>query len=419
MTELVLSSADRAMLAGEHGPGTAMAMRIIVGLAQAMGAPRLIDISGAHIDGCLYHGPAGLDFAQRLVDLGAHVDVPTTLNVGSLDLLHPGLVRMPPQEAAPARRLMDAYVALGAAPSWTCAPYQEVTRPAYGSDVAWAESNAIVFANSVLGARTARYGDFADICAAITARVPDGGLHRPENRIPRLRVDCEALSRALLGNDAAWAALGQVVGQQAGETVPLLTGIDPDVVDEDKLKAFGAAAASAGGLALFHLEGVTPEACREQGSWPEPERTLTVTPDQIRATRDELTTAAGTGLDAVCLGTPHFSVAEFAALARALAGTGPFAATVIVSTSRAVFAEAERQGHLASCTERGATILTDTCSYVTPVLDPGVRTVMTNSGKWAWYAPANLGVEVVFGSLAECVASACAGRVVRDESQWA
>ncbi len=142
----------------------------------------LRDVTRAHIDSCLYHGQVGLDFAERLLAGGASVTVPATLNVSSLDLLHPELVLLDDETRGRARRLMDAYVAMGCRPTWTCAPYQLPDRPAFGEHVAWAESNAIVFANSVLGARTNRYGDFIDICAAVTGRVPDHGLHTDEGR---------------------------------------------------------------------------------------------------------------------------------------------------------------------------------------------------------------------------------------------
>ncbi len=182
MPDPVLTDEDRAMLEGERGDAVALAMRILVEMARVWEAERLIDITSAHIDSCLYHGRAGLDFAERLAEGGARVVVPTTLNVSSLDLLHPELVRLDAETAADARRLMDAYVAMGCRPTWTCAPYQLPERPAFGEHVAWAESNAIVFANSVLGARTNRYGDFIDICAAITGRAPLAGLHLDANR---------------------------------------------------------------------------------------------------------------------------------------------------------------------------------------------------------------------------------------------
>lgn len=414
-----LTQEETAILDGRLGPGTAMAMRMVVALAKVLDADRLIPVHNAHIDSCLYHGQAGLNFAQKLVDLGARVAVPTTLNVSSLDLMHPGLIRLPPEEAVPARALMDAYRALGARATWTCAPYQTLERPTLGEDIAWAESNAIVFANSVLGARTERYGDFIDICAAITGRVPHAGLHLSELRVPTLEIDCSELSPQLLGHEAGWAALGGVIGRIAGSRIPLLTGIDPALIDEDKLKAFGATAASSGGLALFHVAGFTPEA-RAAGWNSAPEREI-ITAAMVRGIRDELTTAGPSdALDTVALGTPHFSLSEFGKLA-ALVGVEPSFAkscTVWISTSREVLGQAKEAGQAQLAQARGARIVVDTCTYVTPILGPEERSVMTPSGKWAWYAPMNLGVEVIFGTLEECVASAVAGKVVRHDWQW-
>lgn len=421
---LSLTADEQSMLEGHHGPATAIAMRLVTGVARANGAGRLLEVASVHVDGCLYHGRAGLDFAERLVDLGGRVLVRTTLNVGSLDLLHPGLVRAGEELATDGRRLMDAYVALGCEPTWSCAPYQLTHRPAFGTHVAWAESNAIAFVNSVLGARTDRYGDFLDVAAALTGRVPDAGLHRDAARRAELILDCSTVPAGLLEQDTAWAALGALLGEVAGTRVAALVGLPGDLTDggqtEDRLKALGATAASTGGVALFHVVGVTPEAgcVGDVAGSDVPVRVVTA--GDLRAARDRLSTGTGDRLDAVSLGTPHFSVSEFAALAREV-GDGPRfhdSVDVFVSTSRAVLAEAERLGHVALVEAAGARVLTDTCTYVTPVLAPETRTVMTNSGKWAWYAPANLGVDSVLGSLAECVASARAGRVVRDESLW-
>ncbi|MES9609065.1 aconitase X, partial [Actinomadura sp. NPDC000929] len=234
-----LTGEQRAMLAGDRGDGAALAMRVIVRLARALGADRLIPIDSAHVDGCLFHGQVGIDLVERLIAGGARTAVRATLNVGSLDLLHPGVVRGEPGERADARRLMDGYVALGAEPTWTCAPYQLPERPAYGRHVAWAESNAIVFANSVLGARTDRYGDFADICAAVTGFAPLVGLHLDENRAGQDLFDCSGVPAGTFETDVAWAALGHLVGRRSGTRVPVLTGL-PGGADEDRLKAFGA-----------------------------------------------------------------------------------------------------------------------------------------------------------------------------------
>src|SRR6266508_2019524 len=202
------------MLAGTEGAASQFAMRVIVKLAELAGAAELISIASAHIDGCLFHGYAGLDFAERLVRGGAAVRVPTTLNVSSLDLLHPDRYRGDPETARAARRLMDAYVAMGCRETWTCAPYQLPVRPAFGEHVAWAESNAIVFVNSVLGARTGRYGDFVDICAAITGRVPNAGLHLSKRRRGQVRwcstcvacrIGCSARTPSTRCSGTSWA----------------------------------------------------------------------------------------------------------------------------------------------------------------------------------------------------------------------
>lgn len=418
---LRLTDHEQEMLMGAEGPGVAMAMRVVVAVAGVRGATTLVAVTGAHIDSCLYHGRAGLDFARRLVDLGAAVRVPTTLNVGSLDLLHPGTVlRRTAHEqevATGGRALMDAYVALGARPTWTCAPYQVDSRPGLGEHVAWAESNAIAFANSVLGARTDRYGDFLDICAAITARAPHAGLHLVENRRGGLVVDCRGLDRRTLESDLAYPLLGYLVGLRCGTEVnPVLLGLPPRV-SEDRLKALGAAAASSGGVALFHVVGVTPEAptleAALQGGHAE---TVVVTGADLHAAREELSTASGSRLDAVSLGTPHASLDEIAALAEGLEN-GPALdrrVAFYVSTGRSVLERARAAGLVEALEQAGVRIVVDTCTYVTSILDPDIRVVMTTSAKWAHYAPANLGVDVVLGSLEECLASARAGEVVLD-----
>lgn len=416
---LVLTEAEQQMLAGAEGPGVAMAMRVVTGLARVRGAARLVEIDSAHVDGCLYHGQAGLDFARRLVELDARVRVPTTLNVGSLDLLHPSMVlrrtRAEQEVATEGRHLMDAYVALGASPSWTCAPYQVDARPAAGAHIAWAESNAIVFANSVLGARTDRYGDFLDICAAVTGRAPYAGLHLDEARLGELIIDCTSLDA--FDTELVYPLIGHLAGEEAGTRNPVLVGLPADT-SEDHLKALGAAAASAGGVALFHAVGITPEApspAAATGGRDLP-RTVITSADLHRARR-ALSTARGDRLDAISLGTPHASLAEIEAVAALLAHGAPIdpGVEVYLSTGRSVLASARNRGFVDTLEGAGVRLLVDTCTYVTSVLAPDTRVVMTNSGKWAHYAPGNIGVDVVLGSLAECIASARAGRVRLDD----
>ncbi|MGZ8600803.1 MAG: aconitase X [Actinomycetota bacterium] len=414
---VALTDRDLAFLDGRQGEAAALAMRIVVEMAAVAGAHRLIDVTGAHVDGCLYHGLAGLEFAELLVAGGASVRVPTTLNVGALDLLHPERSRLDAGVAASARRQMDAYVEMGCRPTWTCAPYQLPGRPAPGEHVAWAESNAIVFCNSVLGARTDRYGDFLDVCAAITGRVPDAGLHRDEHRRARLAVRLDDVPARLLASDALFPVLGHVVGLEAGSTVPAIVGLPADT-GEDRLKALGAAAASSGAVAMFHAVGLTPEAptlAAATGGEPVPE--IRIMAAHLRAARDELGPGDGGTLGAVCVGTPHASLAELERLRDLLDGRTVRVPTW-VNAGRDVLGVADARGVPSALEACGVRIVTDTCTYLTPLLGDVDGPVMTDSGKWAWYAPANLGVDVVFGGLEECVRSALEGRLVRDDVLW-
>jgi predicted aconitase len=407
---LELTTEERAVASGSRGEGAAMAMRIVAESARLLGAERLIPIQSAHIDGALYHGDSGTLFAEKLVGGGAKVAVRATLNVGALDLTGCAQIRLAEPRRSMARRMMDAYRAIGCETSWTCAPYQAGHRPAFGTDVAWGESNAVVFCNSVLGARTNRYGDFLDIACAISGRAPLTGLHRPENRTPTLTFDCAGLDRAFLEEEIAWPVLGSLYGRLAGNAVGLVTGIGFDP-GEDNLKAFGAAAASAGAIGLFHMEGVTPEARDTVASEAEIGERIRVTPAMIADAQRRLSTAEEPDrIDAVAIGSPHLSLAEFERLERLVAGR-KLAVPFYACTGRHVLTALEKDGRRRALEASGVTIVADTCVVVTPImreLKGGV--LMTNSGKFAHYAPGNTGYRVLFASLADCVESAVAGR---------
>jgi len=415
---LLLTEDEQAMLSGEQGPAVALSMRIITELGRIRGASELVDIDSVHIDGCIFYGQAGLDFAQKLVALGGQVRVPTTVNVGSVDLIHPTLIlRNSDREKwvfEGGRDLMQAYVDLGCRQTWTCAPYQMDSRPDVGRHIAWAESNAIVFANSVLGARTDRYGDFVDIAAAITGKAPRGGLHLDDERYADVVLDCSSLSDQTLALDVTYPVLGYLAGAIAGTTNPVFVGLPGDV-SEDSLKAVGAAAASSGGVALFHVVGRTPEApTLDAALGPNVDAPIHhITAQRLNAARQELSTAREERLDAVSLGTPHASVDEIQEAYDAIVGGPPLAEGVAfyISTGRSVFAEAERRGLVEPLESWGVTFVLDTCTYVTSILRPGTKTVMTNSGKWAHYAPGNMGVDVVLATLGECVESAITATV--------
>lgn len=412
-----LTELDRSMLAGEHGEGVALAMRVMSRSAEVMGAPRLLDVSSAHIDGCLYHGQASLDFVERLAAGGARARIPTTLNVGSIDLIHPELFQGAEALRSAGKRLMDAHVAIGCESTFTCAPYQLKHRPAFGEQIAWAESNAIVFANSVLGARTNRYGDFIDLCAAVTGRAPLAGLHIEANRHATVVFDLAQVPPREDDRDVWFALVGLVIGSRCGSHIPALVGLPSDAT-EDELKALGAASASSGAVALFHGIGVTPEAPTLAAALGNraPAKQVLITPADMAQARGLLNQSqAGDALGAVCLGTPHFSLTEFARLERLLsAESGRARVPLYINTSRFIAWQLQEERRLAAIESRGITLVTDTCTYITPILRELKGVVMTNSGKMAHYAPSNIGVRVAFGNLSECVRSAFRGEVAFD-----
>ncbi|MEM7095581.1 MAG: aconitase X catalytic domain-containing protein [Actinomycetota bacterium] len=414
-----LDDRDQALIDGDQGEGVAMAMRIVVRIAEAMQAASLLDITGAHIDSCLYHGRSGIDFVERLAVGGTKVVVPTTLNVSSLDLLHPELYRGDTTVADESRQLMRGYEALGAEPTWTCAPYQRAQRPRFGEHVVWAESNAIVFANSVLGARTHRYGDFIDICAAVTGRAPAAGLHLDDARRATVVVELDGLRPELLDSDVLAPVLGYVVGAIAGNEVPAIVGLPPDQ-PEHRLKALGAAAASSGGVGMFHAVGSTPEApTLDAATQGRPVRTERVGVEQLRAARDRLMPGIGLPLGAVSLGTPHYSVEEFRRFVELLDGRRVASAVAVyANTSREVWHEVQLRGWAEPLLAAGVQPVTDTCTYITPVMAPFDGVALTDSAKWAHYAPGNLGVDVAFASVEDCVESAVAGEVRSVTDHW-
>ena len=420
--EVRLDERDRALLAGEEGEAARLAMRILTRMAAVRGAASMLDIEAAHIDSTIYVGDAGLEFAERLAGLGARVRVPSTLNVSGLDEFHWREWAVPPEWAEKSARQMRAYASMGTTPTWTCAPYQAGHAPRFGQQIAWGESNAVCFANSVIGARTERYPDLLDICCAVTGRAPAVGLHLDENRLAAGVLRLEGIPERLAAADDFYPVLGHLLGAWAEDEPAAITGL-PVAPDEDQLKALGAAAASSGAVALFHIPEVTPEAptLRDALGGRAPKRTRAVGIEALRASRRELTSGADGPLDLVTLGSPHFSFTEFgklAAILRERAPGGRGACDLLVTTSRAVRDLADRAGYLEPLRAFGGRITVDTCILATPMLPGKTRRLMTNSAKYAWYAPGLLGTEVAFGSLAECVASAQRGRVVRERGPW-
>ncbi|MFY0727441.1 aconitase X [Pseudomonas sp. NFX15] len=404
-----LTEHDQALLDGRHGKAAQMAMQIVLRMAELQGADHLVDVTQAHIDGCIYTGPASLRFAEQLVQWGAKVRVPTTLNSISVDQRRWRELGIDPALGEPASALGDAYMAMGAQLSFTCAPYLLDTAPKAGEQIVWAESNAVVYANSVLGARTLKYPDYLDICIALTGRAPLIGCHLDAQRKARLLIELPALGEL---DDAFYPLLGYHIGALAGSRVPLVLGLENHQPNLDDLKAFGAAFATTSAAPLFHIAGITPEAI-------DPAQVLdadtAIAVEKIRlndllSSWRELNSARDNRVDVVSLGNPHFSLSEFAHLARLCRARHRHPQVVLAITcGRAVLEQAREAGHIAVIEAFGATLVTDTCWCMLgePVIPLAAKTLMTNSGKYAHYAPGLVGRKVHFASLAECVDAAC------------
>jgi predicted aconitase/predicted aconitase with swiveling domain len=404
-----LTEFDQALLDGQHGQAAQMAMQIVLRMAELQGARSLVDVTQAHIDGCIYTGPASLRFAQQLVQWGAKVRVPTTLNSISVDQRRWRELGIDPALGEPAIALGDAYMAMGAQLSYTCAPYLLDSAPKAGEQIVWAESNAVVYANSVLGARTQKYPDYLDICIALTGRAPLIGCHLDAQRKARLQIELPVLGEL---DDAFYPLLGYHIGALAGSRVPLVLGLENCQPSLDDLKAFGAAFATTSAAPLFHIAGVTPEAL-DPTQVLEADAFIPVEKirlkDLLKSWR-ELNSARDHRVDVVSLGNPHFSLSEFAHLARLCRGRHKHPNVVLAITcGRAVLEQARQAGHIAVIEAFGATLVTDTCWCMLgePVIPPTATTLMTNSGKYAHYAPGLVGRKVHFASLAECVDTAC------------
>lgn len=417
-SSIELTAHDRALLDGSQGKAAQVAMQIVLRMAHIQGAKYLVDITQAHIDGCIYTGPASLRFAQQLVAWGAKVRVPTTLNSISVDQRRWRELGIDPALGVPASALGDAYIAMGAQLSFTCAPYLLDSAPKAGEQIVWAESNAVVYANSVLGARTLKYPDYLDICIALTGRAPLIGCHLEDQRKARLHIEVPPLSNL---DDSFYPLLGYHIGALAGSRIPLVSGLQQQHPNLDDLKAFGAAFATTSAAALFHIAGVTPEALDPTRVIDGPLPVFKLSLEELRLSWQELNSARDARVDVVSLGNPHFSLSEFARLASLCQGRHRHPDVVLAITcGRTVLEQARAAGHIAVIEAFGAVIISDTCWCMLgePVIPPAARNLMTNSGKYAHYAPGLVGRKVHFASLAECVDAACSATASGRLPQW-
>jgi predicted aconitase len=419
---IVLEPREEAVLAGAEGPAMQLAMRTLLLAADIMGAKQLVPISFAHLDSCFYTGQPHVDFAQYLLTHGARFSVPAWTNVGMVSLADPGLR---PENDAPeiirgAKRLMEIYLQLGARPVWTCAPYQLPGRPKFGDHIVVGESNAVTFYNSVLGARTNKYGDYLDVACALIGKAPLAGLHEETARAGEIHFDVTAIDDEFRRCDIFYHLLGHHVGKVAGQRIPVVTGI-PANASEDQLKAVSAAVAASGGVELWHAVGRTPEAPDLERAFQgrTPKASYHVSAGDLLHAQAELSSASDGSLAMVALGTPHFSYAEFAEVVGLLdeRKISP-GLNFYISTSRFIRDLAQARGWIEPLERAGVKIIVDTCTYYSPAVRGARGRVMTNAAKWAYYAPGLLGVQVVFGSTRECVESAVRGEVWRDPGLW-
>ena len=399
------------------GKAYRLAMQLVEQAAAIMGASRLIPISFAHIDACFYTGQSHVDFIRFLLEHDAKLAVPTWTNNSVASLEQPNLrpVNSDPEMVRGAHELMALYAQLGCKPTWTCAPYQLAGAPKFGDHIAVGESNAVAYYNSVIGARTNKYGDYLDVACAITGLVPFAGLHTDEGRKADIHFSCATISWEWKRQDIFFHLLGHHIGRKAGRRIPVISAL-PKETTKDQLKALCAASAASGGVELLHVVGVTPEAPALESVFKTGEK-IEIAPDHLSDAHRELSTARDGPLDCVALGTPHFSINEFSELVKLLDGRKVTASTYI-STSRGIREILIANGWLKTLQEADITIPVDVCTYYSPKVQGLKGRVMTNAAKWAYYAPGMLGVEVCFGSLKECVESAVRGEVWRDPVLW-
>ena len=385
---------------------------MVIRSAQLEGAHDLIDIDRGHIDGCFYQGPASLRFAERLVELGGQVAVPTSMNALCIDRRRWREQGVPAALGEPSEAVADAYLRLGVAPTYTCAPYLLDGPPVCGQQIAWAESNAVVFANAVIGARTMKYPDYLDILIALIGRAPNAGAHTDTGRRANVQIAVDVPVERL--DDAFYPTLGYHVGTIASNDIPVLTGLEEAAPTTDDLRAFGAAFATTSAAAMFHIVGVTPEApTLDAVTDPHaPVRRVRVGAAELAAAWAELNSATVTRTELVALGNPHFSLTELARLADLCDGRARSPQVeVVVTTSRSLLAKAEAAGLVGRLEQFGVRLVNDTCWCFIgePVVPPSSRTITTSSAKYAHYGTAAVGRGFHLRSLVGCVEAACTG----------
>ncbi|MEM3590195.1 MAG: aconitase X catalytic domain-containing protein [Candidatus Bathyarchaeia archaeon] len=393
-----LTGEEERILAGEEGEARQRAMRLLVALGKIFGAERMIRVRSAQISGVSYRtiGDAGLEFLEDFAEAGAKASIKATLNPCGMDLRRWRKMGIPSEFAEKQLRIARAFARMGVELTWTCTPYYASNKPRFGQSLAWAESSAVAFANSVLGARTNREGGPAALASAVVGRTPLYGLHLESEREPTHLVKV----RFRPSNDLQYNLLGYLLGKSLGSGIPLLSGLGEPSLDD--LKYMGASAAASGGIALFHVDGVTPEAKRRRFDGMGLEA-LEIEEGELDAIRDSISSSRD--FDWILLGCPHLSLAELRTIAEAVRGRR-LRKRLICFTSRAVRAKASRRGYVGAIERAGGLVACDTCMVVSPLEAMGIDGAYTNSCKAAHYMPSLSGAEAALRSLRDCIHAA-------------
>ncbi len=399
MIVMHLTKEEERMLNGEEGYAVRKSIEILIALGDIYGAENLISVSSVQVAGVSYHnlGDAGLEFLNEMAKDG-RVRVLTTLNPAGMDLEDWKKLGISEEFAEKQQLVIDAFRKMGIITSCTCTPYLIGNLPTYGEHVAWSESSAVTFANSVIGAKTNREGGPSALAAAFVGKTPSYGLHLETNRVPEVHVGV----RVKLEKFSDWGALGYCVGKKAENKIPYITGIE--AADLDELKSFCASVVTYGSKPLFYMEGITPGSERYQ----HPKERVVVENGDIKEAYESINDDVDF-IDFVCVGCPHASIKEIADIARLLKDKQVSPNTEFwVATSRSMKQLADKRGYTKTIEEAGGIFACDTCMAVAP-LKGRFRTVATTSAKGCYYSRTN-NMKTKLGSLEECIEAAVRGK---------
>ncbi len=408
---MFLTKEEKEILNGSQGPAAQLAMKTLVKVGEINGAERLVPIKSVHLVLHAYKSAfdAGVETAEKIAEMGGRFTVPTTIDPYGMDAEDWKGAKTPDQYAGMQQRLEAAVNKMGVIPVWTCTPYYGFNMPKVGDNVAWSESSAVAYANTVLGARTNRNTAILDIFCGILGKVPETGLHLDENRKGEVLIKLN-IGRPL--KDWEYPALGFYLGQKLGSRIGVVDGMEGSPGTDD-MKSLCAAAAAAGSVALLHIVGVTPEAAslEEAFGGNHPQEVMEVSEQTLAETRANMCNCEDEDIDFVALGCPHYTINEIIKVNELMAGRKVSEKTNFwIYANRHALDLAEKMGIRQSLEAQGVVFRAETCMIISPVSPWGFKNMMTDSGKCAYYGPAECGTEMVFASVEECVEAAVTGR---------